>query len=206
LSKKLADSLALSLARHSAVPYSPAVLSYGLQILLNAAIKIALLSLVGWMLNILLELYLIVFFFGSLRMITGGVHAHTFKGCLTVSLISFVLLTVSLPFTFPFFIQHTQLVLLLMLAFGSALTFLYVPGKWGNRKFTNQRIRISKWLSLLYLLGVITAAWYASVYPDEAAARPFLRVCWLAMLGMTWQYILVTPFGYKLFRAERSNI
>jgi accessory gene regulator B len=196
MSKKLADSIALTLVKHSETPYSPAVLSYGIEILLNTLIKIFVITFVGWVLDILLELYIMIFFFGSFRIITGGVHAHTFMRCLTISLVSFVILTLSYPYTISFFIENSYIVLCLFFVFGVITTLFYVPGRWGKRTFSKKRIAISKWLSISYLTVVSALSWYITMYLDIGRLQ---EIVWLAVMGITWQYILVTPLGYQLF-------
>jgi accessory gene regulator B len=196
LNKKLADSIAITLVESGGTQHSPAVLSYGLQIIINTIIKIAVITLIGWSLHILLELYIMIFAFGSLRMITGGVHAHTFFKCLTISLISFVMLTLSVPYVLPLFLNYSLGFLTMILLFGSAVTYLYVPGKWGKRHFTEKRIRVSKYLSFLYLSIVLLSMYYASTL---VYASRLQQVLLIAILGMIWQYVLVTPLGYRLF-------
>lgn len=196
MSKKLADSIALALAESGNTQHPPAVLSYGLQIIMNTVIKITVITLIGWMLHILLELYIMIFSFGALRMITGGVHAHTFVRCLTISLISFVLLTLSVPYAISFFLDYNLVLLMLIFLFGSVVTWLYVPGMWGTRQFTEKRIQISKLLSFIYLSLLLLFTWYVVTYVDVSMWQ---QISLVAIFGMVWQYTLVTPVGYRLF-------
>jgi accessory gene regulator B len=197
LSKKLADSIALALVKQGSTSHSPAVLSYGLEILLNSLIKIFTITLIGWMLHILPELYSVIFFFGSFRMITGGVHAHTFIKCLTIGSISFVLLALASPYTLSFFIENKTLILFAFFLFGIVVTWFYVPGRWGNRVYTKKRITVSKWLAVSYLTFILLLSWYITTYLDNNIAT---EIVWLAVMGITWQCILLTPFGYQLFK------
>ncbi|AMA72861.1 MULTISPECIES: accessory gene regulator ArgB-like protein [Aneurinibacillus] len=204
MSKKLADTIALALIKHSDTRHPLPVLSYGLQILINTLIKIVMITIIGWVLHILLELYIMIFFFGSFRMITGGVHAHTFFKCLTISLVSFVLLILLSSYTLPFFIENKFIILLSLFLFGTMITWLYVPARWGNRRFSKKRITVSKWLSISYLALILLSVW---CIPAHSTINKLQEISWIAVMGITWQCILVTPWGYALFdRIERITL
>lgn len=194
MSKRLADSIAGVLVEQSRTPHSEAVLSYGLQILINSLIKIVVITLAGWVLGILPEVYTIILSFGILRMITGGVHAHTFLRCLSISSVSFVVLATLIEYTLPFFLAHSPTILSAFILIGLTITRKYVPGAWGNRKFSARRIQQSKALSLAALFSV--SAWL--IYSLSSTAYP--ELLWAIVLGMTWQYVLVTPLGYAFYR------
>ncbi|WP_027416422.1 accessory gene regulator ArgB-like protein [Aneurinibacillus terranovensis] len=195
MSKRVADSIAATLVEEGTTPHSAAVLSYGLQIIMNTLIKVTLVTVVGWALHILLYLYIMILAFGTLRMITGGVHAHTFVRCATISQVSFTALSLSIPYTLPFFASHHLLFTIAVVIFGSVVTARYVPGKWEGRNFTAKRIKVSKNLSYFFLLIILAAGYVINAYHYIYV----YDIVWAAMLGITWQYILVTPAGYKLF-------
>ncbi|BAU29766.1 accessory gene regulator protein AgrB [Aneurinibacillus soli] len=200
MSKKLADSIAGVLVEQSHTQHSEAVLSYGLQIMINSILKISVITFAGWALHLLPEMYVMILSFGILRMITGGVHAHTFVRCLSISSISFILLSLLVSPTLPYFFTHTSAILFAFIMIGLLTTWVYVPGSWGNRKFSARRIQQSKILSLSILLIVCTAV--GSYLPSTS----YPNLLWAAILGMTWQYILVTPPGYAFYRVIERTV
>lgn len=194
MTREFAGNLAKKIVENSNTPHSVPVLAYGIEMILNGFIKFIALTTIGSALGLLKELYIMAFVFGAFRTITGGVHAHTFGRCFTISIGSFTILAFIIPYTLDWFFANAGTVFFLSTLMGLYLIFRYVPGKWKGRKFTQERIKASKWAAFLFLFTILTLTWAAVHRPDPT----WHSLAWAAFLGLYWQLFLVTPWGYKL--------
>lgn len=194
MTREFAGNIAKKIVENSNTPHSIPVLAYGIEIILNSFIKFIGLTTIGLAIGLLKELYIMAFVFGIFRTITGGVHAHTFGRCFTISIGSFAILTFMIPYTLDWFIEHAGTVLFISTLLGIYFIFRYVPGKWKGRKFSEKKIKASKWAAFLFFFTTLTLTWSAIHRPDPA----WHYMAWAAFLGLHWQLFLVTPWGYKL--------
>lgn len=193
MTREIAGNMARKLVQNSNTTHSVPVLAYGIEIILNGLIKFTALTTIGLLLGLLKEMYVMAFIFGSFRTISGGVHAHTFGRCFTISLGSFTLLALIVPSTTHWFLSNASVLYFFSTVIGSLLIFRFVPGVWEGRTYTPQRIRNSKWLALLFLFIILTFTWFAIHQPDST----WYELSWAALLGLYWQMFLVTPWGYR---------
>lgn len=193
MTREFAGTIAKKLVEHSNTSHSVPVLAYGIEIILNGLIKFIGLTTIGLALDVLKELYIMAFIFGAFRTITGGVHAQTFGRCFTISLGSFTILALLIPYTMDWFMKNAGTIFFVSTLVGMVLIFLFVPGKWKGRRFTKERIKASKWAAFLFLFTILTLTWSAIHKPDPT----WHSLSWAAFLGLYWQLFLVTPWGYR---------
>ncbi len=193
MTREIAGNVARKIVENSNTPHSIPVLTYGIEIILNGLIKFIGLTTIGLAFGLLKELYIMAFIFGTFRTITGGVHAQTFGRCFTISLGSFTILALLIPYTVNWFMENAGTIFFISTLVGLVLIFRYVPGKWKGRKFTPERIKASKWAAFLFLFTILSLTWFAIHKPDQT----WHHLSWAAFLGLYWQLFLVTPWGYK---------
>lgn len=80
-----------------------AIVSYGLEVIIGAVIKLAFFILVPWKLGVLKEFMIAYLSFAFLRVMAGGIHCSAFYRCLLISVAAYLgiaLLAISLD-SFP---------------------------------------------------------------------------------------------------------
>lgn len=193
MTREFAGNVAKKIVENSKTPHSVPVLAYGIELIVNALIKFIGLTTIGLALGLLKEMYIMAFIFGTFRTITGGVHAHTFGRCFTISLGSFTILSLLIPVTIEWFVENAGAIFFVSTLMGIVLIFRFVPGIWRGRNFTKERIKASKWAAFLFLFTILSLTWFAIHKPDPT----WHHLSWAAFLGLYWQLFLVTPWGYS---------
>lgn len=196
MTREFAGTVAKKIVENSNTPHSIPVLAYGIEIIVNALIKFIGLTTIGLAFGLLKELYIMAFIFGAFRTITGGVHAQTFGRCFTISLGSFTILSLLIPYTLDWFMENAGSLFFISTLIGLTLIFTFVPGKWKGRTFSDHRIKASKWAASLFLFTILSLTWFAIHKPVPA----WHSLSCAAFMGLYWQLFLVTPWGYKFIR------
>ena len=159
------------------------VIAYGLEILLNITMQLALLALLGYLFGILPTVMAAVLPTVFYRTLSGGSHFATFWSCTLASMIIFILLGyISVSFKGTGAIIITAYLVMVLLAWKWAP---YNP----NRFFEKHKIRALKTMSICYLMILLLLSLTVSVNDSLKGA---------AMLGLAWQTLNITPLGATL--------
>ncbi|MHB1126334.1 MAG: accessory gene regulator ArgB-like protein [Bacillota bacterium] len=167
---------------------SPAVISYGAEIILGEFLKLALLLAMSILLGMFGPVAVMVITAGSLRLISGGSHCKTYLNCLISSLIVFLGLGAVLQLELQNLIINHSLIY-----FFWALTIYWIvrwaPRPPDNKPLVNEDSRVARkrwavaltvgFMEFLYTSG--TGQWWV----------------WAATIGLFWQSFTLTPAGYS---------
>lgn|GEM_PF-595846 len=168
-------------------------LRYGLEIILGALIKGAVLFFLAHLLNILPHVALALAAAGFFRLLSGGAHCSSYGRCLvlgvTVYLLTGLVAVSMAKFVTPPLLTGMAAIVILGAA---ACTFKWAPGEVPCRAMGGRReIMTFKFLSLLYL-----ALWAALFL--HLASRVNGSLLLASLLALTMQTLSFTPLGYGL--------
>ena len=167
------------------------VIAYGLEIILNITMQLALLALLGYIFGILPTVMAAVLPTVVYRTLSGGSHFSTFWSCTLVSMIIFTVLGyIVVSFKGDSGIIITAYLLMVLVAW-----------KWSpynpNRFFEKHKIRALKMVSICYLMIFLILSLTVSVNDSLKGA---------VMLGLAWQTLNITPIGATLIGAANQLI
>ncbi len=163
------------------------IYKYGLEVFLSLVTKIVLLTIIAYIFNVMVEMFIFATTFFILRINAGGYHAKTFLGCfITTVIFTFVTINVLSNILVPFYLT------LIVLAISDILIFLYAPVDTPNKRSTPKEYSIYRGRSLklaaLFTLGIIT------VYFADASK---LYYCNIGVFAFLIESITLTPLVNK---------
>ena len=176
-----------------------AVYYYGLYIVIGTLIKGVILVASALLLGTLLPSLLIVFIFGTMRMLAGGYHMDTYGKCLFVSLVLYITLGLITQYTYQYW-NYVHIKILIAATFISGLYVLvrYAPKDTPNKPITDpQQIRKYKILSLIYLLVWLIVSIMLAIFE--------LNMYVIALsFGILLELFAITPTGHRFF--DKINV
>mgnify|MGYP000933579250 FL=1 len=176
-----------------------AVYYYGLYIVIGTLIKGVILVASALLLGTLLPSLLIVFIFGTMRMLAGGYHMDTYGKCLFVSLVLYITLGLITQYTYQYW-NYVHIKILIAATFISGLYVLvrYAPKDTPNKPITGpQQIRKYKILSLIYLLVWLIVSIMLAIFE--------LNMYVIALsFGILLELFAITPTGHRFF--DKINV
>ncbi len=130
------------------------IYKFGLEVFLSLVTKIILLTMIAYVFDVMVEMFIFATTFFVLRINAGGYHAKTFLGCfITTVIFTFVTINVLSNIPIPFYFT------LIILAIANVLIFLYAPVDTPNKRSTPKEYAIYRRRSLrfavLFTLGII---------------------------------------------------
>ena len=176
-----------------------AVYYYGLYIVIGTLIKGVILVASALLLGTLIPSLLIVFIFGTMRMLAGGYHMDTYGKCLFVSLVLYITLGLITQYTYQYW-NYVHIKILIAATFISGLYVLvrYAPKDTPNKPITDpQQIRKYKILSLIYLLVWLIVSIMLAIFE--------LNMYVIALsFGILLELFAITPTGHRFF--DKINV
>ena len=178
-----------------------AVYYLGFFIVIGAIVKGVTMLSAAFLLGIIIPTLLIVFVFGSLRMIAGGYHMDTYGKCLFVSLGLFILFALIAQYTFMYWNTACIAVLITFtFAVGLYVLIRYAPKDTPNKPITEpQEIRKFKRLSIVYLSVWLIIVAVLTVYKLNLFA---LALCF----GVLLELFTISPTGHKFFDIIKEKL
>jgi accessory gene regulator B len=188
-----------SCAKHLAIALNEnhqkrAIYYYGFFVVIGAFVKAFFMMTVAAILGAVIPTALIIFVFGSLRMLAGGYHMDTYGKCLLVSMTMFVAAGLVSQYTFIYW-EATYLAVLVAVVFAAGLYVLvrYAPKDTLNKPITKlEDVKKFKLLSIVYLVLWLIATSILTVYGQKMYVLAF-------SFGMLLELFAITPLGHRFF-------
>lgn len=167
---------------------------FGFEVVIGTLVKLVLLLIAAYLLNILIPAIVIITVFSTLRVIAGGYHAETYGKCFTASLILFI--------AFGFIAQYTysywSLMYVSVLASISFLGTLFVIIKWvpadtPNRPITRQEEILKFKKYSIVFLGI----WLATQVIFIMNNMSLFAIS--GSFGLSLEAFMITPLAYRIF-------
>lgn len=178
-----------------------AVYYYGFYIVFASLVKGIILISISLLLGMLIPALLIVFVFGSLRMLAGGYHFDTYGRCLFISLGLFVAAALITQYTFQYW-NIVFVIIFLTLVFAISLYVLikYAPKDTPTKPITDPvEIKKFKKLAIVYL-GI----WFIVC---SVLTLLNLKMYALALsFGVLLEIFSVSPVGHSFFNLIKTGL
>jgi len=170
-----------------------AIVSYGIEVIIGALIKLIVFIAVPWMLGVFVEFMVAYLSFAILRIVAGGVHCSEFYRCLIVSVtsylaIAFIAIHIS-SYALPYTYQELYWGILL---FSFFVIIAKAPVDVQEKPIINPKRRLRLKIASCLVVGVFM----------------IISVCWhledkfyiASGLGILFQVFTVTKSGGKFFK------
>lgn len=171
-----------------------AVYYLGFFIVIGEVVKAVIMLAVASLFGVLIPTLLIVFVFGSLRMIAGGYHMDTYGKCLFVSSGFFIISALVAQYTYTYWnIGSIFFIITVTFIIGLYVLIRYAPKDTPNKPITKPQEKLKfKRLSIVYLfvwlgISIITAILNMKMY--------ILAMCF----GVLLELLAISPTGHKFF-------
>lgn len=180
------QALALKLTNHffdEKDKYPTEVYAYGIELLISTVITTFLITLTGILTNSFFECVLFQGAFSLIRVYTGGYHCMTYIKCISISVLSYVLVYLSLFWWKDVFANGFVFFGGYLLTMG--LSLLFAPVKNENKELTEKDRKRYKLLSLLVITliyGICALCFYAFGIEQMLVIFPTCVVIDVAML------------------------
>lgn len=170
-----------------------AIISYGLEVIIGAIIKLIVFITVPWILGVFTEFWVAYLSFAFLRIVAGGVHCTAFYRCVTVSLTSLLVIAFMANYISSYALPYTYQGLYWgVLVFSFLVVVAKAPIDVEEKPIISPKRRmclkiVSCLVIFLYLL--------ASVYwnPED-------KIYIASGLGILFQVFTVTKRGNQFFK------
>ncbi|MBE5960309.1 MAG: hypothetical protein E7256_02810 [Lachnospiraceae bacterium] len=192
LSKKLCLSLGYDKQKEQ-------VLTYGLIAILQFVTIMLLAMIIGFFGNFMLESIVIFLLVGVLRKSTGGAHASTMNGCITMSCLNITLLAFLSRYVLIFSIEPWIYLCFYILCYIVCFLIInrYAPVDSPNKRITSQekitRLRKQSYIkAALFMAASILLTFYSK--QNIRCQSVANSLCLLTL----WQCFTLTPSGGRL--------
>lgn len=182
---------------------------YGFFIIFGALVKGIIMFSIAAILGILVPTLLIMFTFGSLRMIAGGYHMETFAKCLFVSMTLFIIAALTAKYTYQnWTLSHIISLITLTFIIGLYILIKYAPKDTPNKPITDPiQIKKFKKLSLIYLFiwlmtNILLAIYNLNMYVIALSFGVLLELFAISPKGHIFFDIIKNRLDYKI---KKSN-
>lgn len=178
-----------------------AVYYYGFYIIFASLVKGIILISVSLFLGVLIPALLIVFVFGSLRMLAGGYHFDTYGRCLFISLGLFVAAALISQYTFSYWnIFFVAIFLILVFSISLYVLIKYAPKDTPTKPITDPaEIMKFKKLSIVYLSIWLILCSILLIFN--------LKMYSIALsFGVLLEIFSVSPVGQSFFNIIKSGL
>lgn len=171
-----------------------AIVSYGIEVMIGAIIKLIIFIMVPWMLGVLTEFIVAYLSFAILRIVAGGVHCSEFYRCLIVSLSSYLAIAfIATYLSFYALPSYTyQELYWVLLAFSFLVVITKAPVDVQEKPIINPKRRLRLKIASCLVIGLFMLV---SVY-----WQPEDKIYIASGLGILFQVFTVTQSGAKFFK------
>lgn len=174
---------------------------YGFQIFIGSIVKAVIMISVSALLGILMPALIILFVFGTLRVLAGGFHMDTYGKCIATSTILFVATGLIAQYTYKQWATIYIIALLIL----TVITTLPVIYKWAPRDTPNkpitsfEEIKKYKKLSFIYIIVWVLLNSTIILIEQIKGYKYLDMVVISSCFGVLLEIMTVTPAGYGLF-------
>ncbi|WP_294348292.1 accessory gene regulator B family protein [uncultured Clostridium sp.] len=192
LTKKITNRIIKFITNNTPIPEDKIeILDYGLKIIISNTIKLIILLLTAYFLNVLSYTLLALAFFGLVRAFASGTHTNSSLACIILNYILFlgnVFLSINL--------QLNTFGLYFMFIINLILLILYSPADTKKRPLPSKKLR--KKLKV-YSILVLIFSFIFSLFLNNSIYKTIISIANFEAA------ISTTPFMYKLFGNSYRN-
>ncbi|MBU7007272.1 accessory gene regulator ArgB-like protein [Phosphitispora fastidiosa] len=194
------------LAEKAGKPEQLPVLTYGLELIIGETIKLLLLVLIAYVLNLLLPMLFVFCTSIPLRVLTGGQHCSSSLRCLIVSLMAYI----ALGYLAVYLLSIMSPVNLLITAFLASIVMAATLDKFGPGYSVNYSSSSSKptktvtKLSFLFLAVWLVTILGVNITVGNQALSSTIIIS--TALGIYWQALMITPWGHKIINTADKGL
>lgn len=188
--KAISKGLAAHIVKNSETPTSVNVIAYAIEAVLGELVKFITFAIIGWIFNCMVEMIVIVATYALLRFSTGGPHCTSYMRCFVLGIVTFTPLAVLATLATTKILAMTLLVSVLFTSFA---IFQWVPGEWHQRKLKKPRESYQN-ITIIQLIVLHTITTILLMQSNSKG----LMIALAIQLGVLWQFVSITPLGYKL--------
>jgi|GEM_PF-1330811 accessory gene regulator B len=172
------------------------VLIFGLMALLSTTITSTLIILCSSLLGVARFSIIAAIVASIMRFFSGGIHAATYKQCITISTTVFVLLGLLASYGGGELQDSLFIILLFILTIGSIIIFFYAPAEVKQNPINSikRRYRLKKYSFIILFIVVFTS------YLVLILKKGLYQFILAGLLGVSWQLFTITPLAYTLIR------
>ncbi|MBO8138854.1 MAG: accessory gene regulator B family protein, partial [Desulfotomaculum sp.] len=179
------DLLASHLIKNSKTEVPEDVISYGLEVILNLLVQLAVIIFIGYIFGFLPAVLAAVIPAIIYRSLSGGIHISSFVGCTAVSTLAFSLIGyISSKIILDTFTVTAVYICLI------AAAVVWSPFS-PKRNLTKKRLISFKVMSTLFLLVILAVC---LLYLNNT------HLSTAVVLGLTWQTLTITPPGIWIIK------
>lgn len=171
------------------------ILAYGMEIAIRTIIKIFMTVILSLILQIFDTTFICILNFVIFRIIGGGAHLDTYLGCLSLSIIIFLIIGKLSKINISSDIL--MILLLLVILFGLYVTIKYVPADTEKRRITNSKKIIKAKRNTLLVLVV----WMIGIM--MLIKKLYISFATASILGTLISFLFMTALGYAII--DRLN-
>ncbi|MDG5785901.1 accessory gene regulator B family protein [Evansella sp. AB-P1] len=189
VSEKIAQTLSTYVDRAAEVDY----IRYGVEILIRGTIKITVLLLAAYLLDLFFPMLSVLLTFIIFRFLTGGHHYSTYLRCLIAGLIIMLLISF-ISIKLAFFIDFLGILTLLCFSVlvGLFLSYKYAPSNHFYKKMTeSQKKKLKKYsLAAILIWGLLIYSLILTSYSTEIVLA--------SLFGFLFQIGTIHPYSYLI--------
>lgn len=170
------------------------VIAFGLELIFSELSKLVILLVVGFILNILIEVVVITFTFSIYRMLSGGIHLDTFLACLIATLTSIIFLAFLVePLALGVTSKVLGLFVLTICIVNVIIVILRVPVGNKNHEITSiEKINFYKKASFFYIIFITLISLALLIFINTYLIKVLVIS---AFSGMSLQTLTLLPLA-----------
>lgn len=178
---------------------SKGVLAFGIEIILNLIVEVAVLVLLAYLLGILKFTLMAALWSSLFRLISGGAHCSSFWRCLLATQAVFLFLGyLSTLLATNATLEALQILWFVLAVCLVLITWKWVPGDNPNRPITKpEEVRRFKGISLVFLTVCSVIFLAIGLFNPDTVNGTGKMLLATAFAGIGWQGLSVTPWGYR---------
>ncbi|MCX8129687.1 MAG: accessory gene regulator B family protein [Clostridia bacterium] len=174
---------------------------YGFQIVFGAIVKAVLLLTIAVLVKSLVPTLIILFIFGSLRVLAGGFHMDTYGRCIVTSTVLFVAAGMATQYSYRMWDSSIVAVLIAATTIFGAITILkWAPKDNPNKPITKpEEIRKFKGLSFMHIIVWALICSVLLFYRNSSGLVYLNMIIISSSFGILLELFTVAPVGYGFF-------
>jgi len=180
------------------------VIAYGLIAIIQIAVTILLILILGILIESPIDAMLICFSASILRKYSGGAHARTAEICTIISVVYCIFMAYIAKFFISPIYNNSFMIVAIVIIFGISIIVIYKlapvdsPNKPIRAENKIKRMRKGSFI-VLAIYFIISSIFFALSYKYQ-----IFKAYGISMLfGISWQILTLTPFGFIII--ERIN-
>ncbi|MDS1030259.1 accessory gene regulator B family protein [Bacillota bacterium LX-D] len=171
------------------------VILYGLQILSSVLMGYVFLIIISWALGIFVPVITAALTSSIFRAFSGGAHASSKLRCSIIGLLILIPIGFCAKYTYVAIYPLINYIVLFVVLCGIYVIYKYVPADTPQKPINSTlQKKVLKTVSMVLFMIWIIVCFLLS----NKTNNPFVALLvYASTLGMFWQLVSVTPWGYK---------